>query len=617
MTMVTLPLTVANGAPVGTPVSVTRTITMQGSGVSGLHHKDGVIWASLYNSSQVERFNASTGSVIGSPITVGANPVSGIEVDGKLYIPAAGSNTVSVIDMATATVVRTVTLPGSNIATLNYDGINIWALSFNDAHVQRFNPSTGALVGSTIPVGSQPGMALMANGRLYVSASGSNTVTDINMSTATVAHTISLNGSNISALHHDGTTLWASVFNNAQVARINPSNGTVLGYTNVGQQPTNIISANGSVWVGSTGSDLVTQINPSTGAVIRNISQGGSNISSLNYDGEVIWATNFHGNFVSMINTTTGAVSNTKPATGTLPVVTLIIDNKVWVGPAGSGAITQISGPTPATTTTTTTTVAPSTTTTAPSTTTTAPVATSAPVPTTIASATSPTGATPTVENNDSSVDELDSPRNVVTRGITTPSSSTTSTSTTTTSVPDIADVISGSAAVLVNGLESEATVARSNNQLVVSASGIEMKIWAVKEDGSIVNLDADGNLRVISSDEIEMAVSGLRATANVEMWMFSTPTKLGTVVADGSGKATGRFQIPEDTPDGDHRLALESLLPNNEKAVLAVGIVTGEVNSTSTTTQVLIAIPMLLAIAAGLIVPTTVRRRRQRIRNA
>jgi hypothetical protein len=175
-----------------------------------------------------------------------------------------------------------------------------------------------------------------------------------------------------------------------------------------------------------------------------------------------------------------------------------------------------------------------------------------------------------------------------------------------------VADVVSGSAAVLVNGIESQAAVSRSNNQLVVSAAGVEMKLWAVKEDGSTVDLDADGNLRVTASDQIEIAVSGLKAMADVEVWMFSTPTKLGAAVTDGSGKAAGRFQIPAGTPDGDHRFAMESLLPNNEKAVLAVGIVSGEVSSTSTTARVLIAIPILLAIAAGLIVPTTIRRRRR-----
>jgi YVTN family beta-propeller protein len=333
MTIFALPLSIANGAPVGSPVSIIRNITVSGSNVTGLNYKDGVIWATNYGSSKVDRFDATTGAAIGSSITVGTRPVAPIEVNGHLFVPASGSNTVTDIDMATATVTRTITLGGSNISSLNYDGTYIWATSFNGAIAQRFNPTTG-VVGSSIPVGSSPGTAIMANGLLYVSATGTNTVTAIDMSTATVSWTASLSNSNIASLAYDGTYIWATVFSAAKVARLNPATGALVGYTATGSNPTNIVSANGSIWVGNTGADTVTQINPSTGAVIRNISQGGSNISSLNFDGDVIWATNFNGNFVSMIDTNTGTVSSTKPTVGSRPVVTLIVDNNVSAHPA-------------------------------------------------------------------------------------------------------------------------------------------------------------------------------------------------------------------------------------------------------------------------------------------
>jgi Glutamine cyclotransferase len=640
LTVISLPLRTAQSAPVGSPVSVTRSITMTGSNITGLHYKDGVIWTTSYNNHRVERINATTGALIGSHIPVGANPGAPIEVNGHLFVPSAGSATVTDIDMSTATVTRTITLPGSNISSLNYDGTNIWALSFNGAHVQRFNPSTGALVGSTIPVGASPGMAIMADGHLFVSASGSNTVTDINMSTATVTRTITLSNSNISALHHDGTTLWASVFTGSKVARIDPATGTVLGYSATSSNPTNIISANGDIWVGSTGTANVTRINASTGAVIGNISQGGANISSLRYDGESIWATNFNNSYVSIIDAATGTVSATKPAVGSRPVVTLIVDNNVWVGSANSNVVTQISGPTPTTTTstttttttttttstTTTTTVAPTTSTTVASSTTVAPTTTVG-SSTTVAPTTTTAPNSPTTTNSpvvaDSPVLNQSQPtttsppstvRNAVATTTTTSSSTTTVAPTTTTSVPNVADVDSGTAAILVNGVETTANVRRENNQLLVSSAGVVMTLWAVTEDGTRVNLDEDGNLRVTESDQIEMSVSGLKARTDVEVWMFSTPTQLGAATTDTSGKASGRFKIPEGTPDGDHRFALESLLPNNEKATLAVGIVAGEVDATSTAARILIAIPILLAVAVGLIVPTTIRRRRQRL---
>jgi hypothetical protein len=139
------------------------------------------------------------------------------------------------------------------------------------------------------------------------------------------------------------------------------------------------------------------------------------------------------------------------------------------------------------------------------------------------------------------------------------------------------------------------------------------MKVWGVTSDGDITSLDSDGNLRITDGDQVEMSVTGLKASAEVEVWMFSTPTKLGVVIADTSGKASGRFDIPQGTPTGEHRFAVESRLPNNEKATVAVGIMFGKAETTSTTTRVLIALPILFAVGVGLIVPTTVQRRRRR----
>jgi hypothetical protein len=61
----------------------------------------------------------------------------------------------------------------------------------------------------------------------------------------------------------------------------------------------------------------------------------------------------------------------------------------------------------------------------------------------------------------------------------------------------------------------------------------------------------------------------------------------------------------------GNHRVAVLAKLPNGKTATFTLGIVVGEISTTSTVTRVLIAIPIALAIGFGLILPTRLRRRK------
>lgn len=616
LTMFFIPLNPARSAPVGSPVSLTRNINMSGSNISQLVHHNGTIWALHFNSSQVERFNASTGELISPTISVGANPTQAIIVGGRLFVGGAGSNVITKINLTTGVIEGNYPLSGAGTSALHYDGTHIWALSYNNAWVERFNPSTGAIVGSTISVGGSPGTMVAANDQLFVTTQRDGYLTQIDMPSATRTRTISLSGGDISAVAFDGTTVWASVFGRAEVARINPSTGAVIGYSNVGSNPTNIVFSGSHAWVGSTGSNTVTKLNKSTGAVSANVSLGSNNISNLAYDGEIVWATNYGGSYVSRIDAATATAFAETFATGPQPGSILIVDNDVWVGSLGGNRVTQISG-TPAPTTTTTT---------LPEATTTLPSATT----TTIATSNNTTTNESTSSNNasaDSSL--LTSALNSTTESLesnTTPSALSRvaprgSTATTTTSVPmttttvvnapEVPDVSTGSAAILINGTESDATISRSNNQLLVSAAGVEMTVWSVNADGVIVPLDEDGNLRVVEGDYVEVELTGLLPEADVEAWMFSTPTSLGKTTTNAQGVAKGKFVVPADIAAGEHRFAVSSQLPDKSGATLAVGIVLGEVTKTSTLARILIAIPLLLAIVFGLVIPTTIRRRR------
>lgn len=251
-----------------------------------------------------------------------------------------------------------------------------------------------------------------------------------------------------------------------------------------------------------------------------------------------------------------------------------------------SKTITIVS--TTTTTTTTTTTVPSSTTTAAPAVSTSGSGANTSETTVTVGQAQIPTGSVAPTQN--------------------TVASSTT----TTIPAPDAPEVDPGQAGAFIAGQSVELQVVRENNSLIVSGVGIEATIFGISSTGERISLDADGNLRLNEGDSISLEASGFNPGDDVEAWMFSTPTQLGSLSVDDAGRVSGNFPVPTEVESGNHRFVLKSANASGDDFVIGVGIAVGEISSASLTTRVLIAIPIALAVLAGLIIPTTVRRRRR-----
>lgn len=204
--------------------------------------------------------------------------------------------------------------------------------------------------------------------------------------------------------------------------------------------------------------------------------------------------------------------------------------------------------------------------------------------------------------------------------------SSTTTTTTTTTPVsatipasatssvppPTISDVKTGEAALDVDGKPSQVQVARENNQLVVTSQALKAVFSAQNNTGVARALDNEGNLRLIGGDAVKINIGILKAESNVDIWIFSTPVRLGTAVVGENGRVSGIFTIPASIKDGAHRIAVKATLPNGKAVTFTMGVVIGEPETSSTFVRTLIAIPIVVAVGFGLILPSQVRRRRR-----
>ena len=183
---------------------------------------------------------------------------------------------------------------------------------------------------------------------------------------------------------------------------------------------------------------------------------------------------------------------------------------------------------------------------------------------------------------------------------------------TTTVGPPDIAQVSAGESSVLLDGVKTNTKVARENNELIVTAGSVSATLSGIDDQGKTVPLDSDGSVRLSAGDSIKVAVGGFKPNSEVEVWLFSTPVRLGSASVGSDGSMSKTFVLPAGVKSGNHRVAVLAKLPNGKTATFTLGIVVGEISTTSTVTRVLIAIPIVLAIGFGLILPTRLRRRRK-----
>jgi hypothetical protein len=148
---------------------------------------------------------------------------------------------------------------------------------------------------------------------------------------------------------------------------------------------------------------------------------------------------------------------------------------------------------------------------------------------------------------------------------------------------------------------------------MIINAGSLNATLSGVDNSGNRLPLDSEGNLHLAIGDVINVSVGGFKPGSVVEVWLFSTPKKLGSIVVAADGKVDGKFSIPTGVKSGSHRVVITAKLANGKPTTFTLGILVGNISKTSTLTRVLIAIPITLAIGFGFLLPTQMRHRRRR----
>lgn len=256
-----------------------------------------------------------------------------------------------------------------------------------------------------------------------------------------------------------------------------------------------------------------------------------------------------------------------------------------------------------------------------PTTTTTAPI---------VAPSTSTAGSTPMTQPTSSTVATRTNVATTVpaaqpSRPLQSPATTTTTSTavTTTTTIPaatipattttlspiDIPETDDGGAAAQVGGVPVQASITRQDNQLAVTAGPITARFRALAATGGQIPLDEEGRIRLNGGDSVTVEAQGFDPRSQVEVRLYSDPTLLGRSVVDSAGSLLASYEIPENTPAGDHTVVMIGT-HNDEQVTFSLSIAIGK--ESESLNPLVIVLPLGLAIAGGLLLPVALRRRRQ-----
>jgi YVTN family beta-propeller protein len=217
-------------------------------------------------------------------INVGLFPQQVVVGEGAVWVPNAGSGTISRIDPQTNKIVATIPIgnadPDNDIFVPSRmtigDGF-IWAAKNDADAVVQIDPQTNQMI-ATIPIGVDPFALAVHEGTLWVTSRFENSVVRVDLNTQQVVAMIA-DIKDPAAIVLTEDTVWVVNHRDDAVTRIDPltnqivasvSLGSKLSNPNCGSCVSGLAIGEGAVWV-SLAVGGVVRIDPQTNQVVATI----------------------------------------------------------------------------------------------------------------------------------------------------------------------------------------------------------------------------------------------------------------------------------------------------------------------------------------------------------
>jgi YVTN family beta-propeller protein len=278
------------------------------------------------DSNSVSVINTATNTVIATiPIGYGPFGVSVSPDGGRVYIGSFGINTVGVIETATNTVIATIPSgPSSGIAT-SQDGRRVYVANFYDQTLSVIDTMTNTVIATVPGVGASPYGVVAANGKVYVADWTSPfTVTVVDGATNKIIATIPVasdtNAPGLAA-SPDGRRVYVTNEISDNVPVIDTATDTVIATIPVPVSVSAAVSPDSTkIYIPNRGNHVAV-VDAQTNEVITSTDYigGGQFGVSVTPDGRKVYVANYAANTVTVIDAATYGIIGTIPV-GTNPL---------------------------------------------------------------------------------------------------------------------------------------------------------------------------------------------------------------------------------------------------------------------------------------------------------
>jgi len=243
----------------------------------------GSLWIAQPDRGVVARVSLQDGSVIDPSIRVGASPAGVAVGEGSVWVTNASDGTVSRIDVETNEVSQELDAGAAPSGIAVGDGA-LWIADAIRGELLRIDLTSGDT--EPVPLPGQPsGVAFTPDG-VWVSVSPAR-VSRVDPAELNVTFTEDVGDGPTAVLSAFGS-IWVANQLDGTVSRLEPSTGRALTTIPVGRGPNSLGVAGDKMWVANEFDGSVTAIDPATNDPDPAIRVGGS-VASAAADGDQLW----------------------------------------------------------------------------------------------------------------------------------------------------------------------------------------------------------------------------------------------------------------------------------------------------------------------------------------
>jgi peptide/nickel transport system substrate-binding protein len=200
------------------------------------------------------------------------------------------------------------------------------------------DPDRNEVVGQ-ISVGARPGGIAVSDGYAWVTNTGADTVSQVDLATRTVSLRIDVGHEPKGIAVAEGS-VWVVNSGDRTVSRINIAASRVVDAIDVGNGPTAIVASGSTLWVANALDSTVQSIDARTAAVGQPIAVAATPIA-LAIDGAGLWVASEDGASVTQLDPVTGATRAAAIQLAARPSAIALDPQSAWVASA-DGTVTRI-----------------------------------------------------------------------------------------------------------------------------------------------------------------------------------------------------------------------------------------------------------------------------------